>query len=151
MEPGRIVANSPGLVFCVRRSIWVGILEGRELGDWEAAFLLVKNDVVLLRAVELDQPKLRLYPVDAVCAFGVADNRRMRYFLPGFRCNIMATAVIHAVQATVLENRKIEAGVALPGHVCDQHHFAWGGSVETPHGATVQTSDQKIIDHQFQS
>jgi len=61
-------AGADALVRLVGRAIGVGILEGGEVVEVFGG----PDDVVLLRAVELEKPKLRLVPVDSVATFGVA-------------------------------------------------------------------------------
>ena len=105
----------------------------------------VPDNVVLLRALELDHPQFGLGPVDAVPALGVADH--LVGNLPG-RFVVMGPAVVHPELLAVLENRVVETGIALPGRVVDNGHLAGYRAVQLQFGA-LHPVDQVLVDEQL--
>ena len=95
-QPVRLAGADDGLVAGLGGTGGVVVLEnGRVpgIGFHLAEGLRSHDDVVGLRALELDQSQLRLPPVDAVVALGVAAEKRMRA-----RCSTLPS--LHRPDAT---------------------------------------------------
>src|SRR4051812_37079808 len=112
------------LVAGVGAAVGVRVLERREA----MRAVSVPDDVVLLRTIELEQAKLRFRPMDAVLAFGIARDLAVRLPLGGFIP--MRAAIVHAIQAAVIEEAIIGRRVPFPGLVADERDFLRHGLLQ---------------------
>ena len=85
----------------------------------------VPDDVVLLRAVELEQAELGLGPMNAVLALGIASDFAVRLALRDLI--VVRAAIIHAIGAIVVEEAIVCRSVAFPGLVGDEHDLLRDG------------------------
>src|SRR5262249_56711162 len=104
----------------------VRVLEGREVVE----ALRCKDDVVLLRAAELDQTQLGLHPVDAVLALGVAREVRPRRQFRAVLVRQLPGDVVHADDVAIAEDRVVAATAPLPRRIVYEHNLPWHGRLQ---------------------
>ena len=136
-------ASGQRLVACLRRAGGIGVFERREI----VASQPVPHDVVGFRAGELAQAQLGLRPMDAVTAFGIADDFGVRGFA-GLRV-VVRSPVVHPVPIAVLKDRVVGARVAFPRLVRHQHDFLRRGFLQHLPRIAAQLADQVVVDEQF--
>ncbi len=109
------------------------------------------DDVVRLRVFELMQAKLRLAPMNAVIAFGVAGEERMLagVHLAGRGDGELPGLVIHAILVAVLEDAVITAAAALPRRVMRDGDLFWLRLMQALLGLAGHVFDEKAIHEQL--
>ena len=152
----RLRAQDNGLVAFVGRAIGIGVLEGRAMSritPHQSQQLRGQDDVVGLRPLELEQPQSRAPPVDAVVAFGIAQEPRMllQRLLGRSRVSVLHPPIVHPVQGAVLEDRLVRRGVPLPGSVRPKYDFATHGMVKPESRPQGHGRDEVVVDEKLQS
>ena len=142
-----LLSNGPAAgdapVARLRGRVGIAVLERHKAVRPQA----VHHDVVFPRAVELEQAKFRLHPVDAVPALGVTGHLAVcRLLRPGIP---MGCPVVHAVQLAVAKDRVVGAGVAFPRRIGGQHNFLRFRPVQMQFCAAGHVGNQMSIDKQL--
>ncbi len=105
----------------------------------------------MLGSGELTEAEVGLRPVNAVDAFGVAVDQRVRLgiLLPGDA--VVPAAVVHAKAVAIAEDGDIHAAVALPGRIGDEGDPPRSRLVQAQCGAAAQALDQRAIGEQLET
>ena len=153
VQPMRL-ADDDALVARVLRAVGIGVLEDRRMGRIAAnrGHALGREDnVVLLRALELEQAQFRPPPMDAVVAFHITEEPGV--VGPGLgrlaSVPIVPGVVVHAVQLAVLEHARVATGVSFPGGVGLEHDFLRHGLMELQPSPAGKLFHEEIVHQQF--
>ena len=109
-----------------------------------------EDDVVVLRAPELDQAERGLPPMDPVLALGVTTVERMSVGSDLPRRDIEVPGlVIHPVEASVLENAVVAAATPFPRLIMDKHNLSGLRMMQPKVGLPREAVDQKVVEKQL--
>ncbi len=116
----------------------IRVEEGREVVRADA----FPDDVVFLRALELEEPGVQTLEVDAVPAF-----RHAAHLAGAPRADL--AAVVHQHALSVLHHGEVGGGFPLPELVQLQRDLLRHRMLKTPLDHAASTVDQEVIDEQL--
>jgi len=108
--------------------------------------LEITTAAFILHAMEIIEAEVRFSPMDAVCAFCIAGDGRVRNLICVFVC--IRAPIVHAKNVTVAENGVVCGGVAFPWQVVFDNNLARNGMMELLF-CFDQLFDQHGVDKQF--
>jgi len=140
-QPVRLPRADDRLVPGIRRAVGVGVLEHGDVsrvGLDRAVLARGQHDVVLLRPLELEQPHVRLFPMNPVGTLRVTGIERMRLCQLVVLDGQLPRLVVHAVPSSRQNHSGYHTAIAVPGQPL--YYRPGHGGV---HGVEARTAARK--------